>query len=47
MVGVSRENFEAALDLIDRRYGGLRQYITAQLGFSEEEQNALKDKYLK
>lgn len=30
MVGVSRENFEATHDLIDREYGSLSQYIENQ-----------------
>lgn len=47
MVGVSRENFEATLDLIDREYGSLSQYIENQLGFSKEEQLQLRTKYLK
>ena len=46
MVGVSRENFEATLDLIDQRYGSLSQYIEKQLGFSKEEQQQLRIKYL-
>ena len=46
MVGVSRENFEAALDLIDQRYGSLSAYIENQLGFSREEQQQLRTKYL-
>ena len=46
MVGVSRENFEATLDLIDQRYGSLSAYIENQLGFSKEEQQQLKEKYL-
>ena len=46
MVGVSRENFEAALDLIDQRYGSLSAYIEDQLGFSREEQQQLRIKYL-
>ena len=46
MVGVSRENFEATLDLIDQRYGSLSAYIENQLGFSREEQQQLKEKYL-
>ena len=46
MVGVSRENFEATLDLIDQRYGSLSGYIEKQLGFSKEEQQQLKEKYL-
>ena len=46
MVGVSRENFEAALDLIDQKYGSLSAYIENQLGFSKEEQQQLRAKYL-
>ena len=46
MVGVSRENFEATLDLIDQEYGSLSAYIENQLGFSKEEQQQLRDKYL-
>ena len=46
MVGVSKENFEATLDLIDQRYGSLSQYIENQLGFSKEEQQQLRTKYL-
>jgi len=46
MVGVSRENFEATLDLIDQRYGSLSGYIENQLGFSKEEQQQLRLKYL-
>ena len=47
MVGVSRENFEATLDLIDQRYGSMAGYLENQLGFSKDEQQQLKDKYLK
>ena len=46
MVGVSRENFEATLDMIDQKYGSLSEYIENQLGFSKEEQQQLRDKYL-
>ena len=46
MVGVSRENFEATLDLIDQKYDSLSAYIENQLGFSKEEQQQLKEKYL-
>ena len=46
MVGVSRENFEATLDLIDQRYGSLSQYVENQLGFTKEEQQQLRAKYL-
>ena len=47
MVGVSRENFEATLDLIDQQYGSLSAYIVNQLGFSEAEQQQLRAKYLR
>ena len=46
MVGVSRESFEATLDLIDQRYGSLFAYIENQLGFSKDEQQQLRLKYL-
>ena len=46
MVGVSRENFEATLDLIDQQYGSLSEYIENRLGFSKEEQQQLRLKYL-
>ena len=46
MIGVSRENFEATLNLIDQRYGSLPQYVENQLGFTKEEQELLRAKYL-
>jgi len=46
MIGVSRENFEATLDLIDQKYGSMEQYIENQLAFSKEEQQQLRNKYL-
>jgi len=46
MIGVSRENFEATLDLIDQKYGSLSQYVENQLGFSKEAQEQLRAKYL-
>ena len=46
MAGVSRENFETTLDLIDQRYGSLSGYIENQLAFSKEEQQQLRTKYL-
>jgi protein-tyrosine phosphatase len=45
MIGVSRENFEATLDMIDQKYGSLTNYIENQLGFSKEEQQQLRTKY--
>ena len=46
IIGVSRENFEATLDMIDQQYGSLSAYIENQLGFSREEQQQLRAKYL-
>lgn len=46
MIGVSKENFETTLNLIDQRYGSLSQYIENQLGFTKEEQQQLRKKYL-
>jgi protein tyrosine/serine phosphatase len=46
MVGVSRENFEATLDMIDSKYGSLSDYLENQLGFSKEKQKMLRKKYL-
>lgn len=46
MIGVNRENFESTLDMIDSEYGSLSQYIENQLGFTKEEQQLLRDKYL-
>ncbi len=46
MVGVSVENFESTLDLIDARYGSLNVYLEKALGFSAEEQAALQSKFL-
>lgn len=47
MVGVSVENFEAALNLIDAKYGSIQAYLEKALGFSAEEQEKLRSKYLK
>ena len=47
MIGVSVENFESTLDLIDSRYGSLQTYLEEALGFSAEEQESLKRKYLR
>lgn len=47
MLGVSVENFEKTLDLIDARYGSLSAYLENALGFSAEEQEALREKFLR
>ena len=46
MVGVSTENFQSTLDLIDSQYGSLSAYLEKALGFSAEEQAALQSKLL-
>lgn len=46
MVGVNVANFEGTLDLIDAKYGSLQAYLEKALGFSAEEQELLKQKYL-
>ena len=45
-IGVHTGNFIKALDRIDQEFGSLRDYITHQLLFSEEEQQQLRDRYL-
>lgn len=47
MVGVNVENFESTLDLIDAQYGSLQAYLEKALGFTAEEQEQMKRKYLK
>ncbi len=47
MIGVNVENFESTLDLIDAQYGSLQAYLEKALGFTAEEQESLKRKYLK
>lgn len=46
MVGVNTKNFEQALDLIERQYGSLTAYIEKALGFTADEQEQLREKYL-
>ena len=47
MLGVSVENFENTLDLIDAQYGSLNAYLEKALGFTAREQEQLRNKYLK
>ena len=47
MIGVNVENFESTLDFIDRQYGSLQAYLEKALGFSAEEQEQMKRKYLR
>ena len=47
MVGVSTENFQSTLDLIDSQYGSLSAYLEKALGFTAEDQEKLRDKYLR
>ncbi|MBR5936508.1 MAG: tyrosine-protein phosphatase [Bacteroidaceae bacterium] len=46
MVGVSKENFESTLDLIDSQYGSLSHYLEEALGFTAQDQEKLRNKYL-
>ena len=46
MVGVSVENFESTLDMIDAQYGSLQNYLEQALGFTAAEQENMKQKYL-
>lgn len=47
MIGVSVENFEKTLDLIDSQYGSLSAYLDKALGFTSEDQEKLRSKLLK
>ena len=46
MIGVSVENFESTLDLIDAQYGSLSDYLEKALGFTARDQIILRDKLL-
>lgn len=46
MVGVSVENFERTLEMIDAQYGSLPAYLEKALGFTAAEQQKMKEKYL-
>ena len=46
MIGVNVENFESTLDLIDSQYGSLQAYLEKALGFTAQEQESMKKKYL-
>jgi Protein tyrosine/serine phosphatase len=46
MIGVSVENFESTLDLIDAQYGSLSDYLEKALGFTVRDQKILRDKLL-
>ena len=47
MVGVSKENFESTLNLIDSQYGSLSAYLEKALGFTARDQEKLRNKLLK
>lgn len=47
MIGVNVENFESTLEMIDAQYGSLQAYLENALGFTADEQEALRRKYLK
>lgn len=45
-IGVNPRYFEAALDLIDKRYGSMRAYIKGPLCVSDDDISVLKNRYL-
>jgi len=45
-IGVSVKNMNEALDMIDREWGSLHNYINTCLMFSDEEMDKLRQKYL-
>ena len=45
-IGANTENFIKALDLIDLRYGSMREYLLGPLGLTENDIQRLKDRYL-
>lgn len=47
MGGVSEENFSRTLDMIQQQYGSLGAYLEKALGFSADEQERMKKRYLK
>ena len=46
LVGVNVNEFKAALDRIGSEYGGMQAYLRNQLGLSDTDIEALKEKYL-
>ncbi|UYW02397.1 tyrosine-protein phosphatase [Flavobacterium agricola] len=45
LMSVDRKYLEAAFDIIDAKYGGIDAYIKNQLGFSDQQRQALIEKY--
>ena len=45
-IGVNPEYFSGALDLIDKKYGSMQNYLTNQLLLSEEDMARLRDRLL-
>ena len=45
-MGVSTKNFRRTLDLIDREFGGMMEYLRNQLFLSEEDIQILRKRYL-
>ena len=45
-LGANTENFVAALDELDRRYGSLDEYLRGPMGLSEEDIQNLRGRYL-
>lgn len=45
-LGVNSKYFAAALDLIDKEYGSMKNFLTGPLLLSEEDMKVLQDRYL-
>lgn len=45
-LGVNSRYFAAALDLIDKEYGSMQDFLTGTLLISEEDMHVLRDRYL-
>lgn len=46
LIGVSEKNVEDALDMIDKRYGSMEQYLTDVLKCDEGQRQKLRDRFL-
>ena len=45
-MGVSTNNFRSTLDLIDREYGSMKDYLSEQLFVTQEDIEILRKRYL-
>ena len=47
ILGAKKEYFEAAFDEMEKNYGTIEKYFSEGLGINAEQQQALRDLYLK